>query len=670
MEMDLSEEQLELLSSNISAEELEEALTLLLLESGESDVDLEELGDFCRMAKDCGGDLTKLYFRTHEPVSIKQFITDPYFLNYKIVDEPEDDEEDKHRQIGIWRPVFDDMVKVINGGYTEVILTGAIGTGKTTHAQILSAYDLYLLSCERYPQLRFGLLPGRSIQQVCLNVTDTLAKRVTYGEYVTMLDGIKYFKDHFARKPDNKSEMLFPRGVRVNYAAAFSGKIMGENTIGGIVDELNFMNIVKESKKQRDGGEFNQAIAVYRALSRRLKSRYDVGDDTSLPSHLCLVSSKGYPDDFTEQRITEIEEDNDGRSVVFNHPQWEVKKRAIFKKQPWFRVEIGNDRNNTRIVPKGEKPRAKSEVIKVPEFYRSEFKKDPEGALRDFAGRATLTITPFFGNREKVWEMGDLFNELEYQSPFVDRMIDLTKGYPALLEGYEVPNPEVWRACHIDLALTRDYCGIAVGHVYKTDFVRKRDKHRDKMDVEEVPFVAYDVVLTIKPPKKGEIQFTDIRNILYLLRDLGLPIKWVTFDQFQSKDSQQMLRRKGFKTGQLSVEDLATYEDFKQAVYEGRIASPEHPIAFTEMCKLEADYKKGKVDHLPNERKDTADGMCGVYTFLVRKRSSWRTSNADASERDDRDNDTPLDTKRPRPSTTRRSVERRSVGKRPNSVRR
>lgn len=634
MELRLSEEQIELLQTNISAEELEEALTIMLLEAGQTESDLDELEGFCRAVRDCGGDLSKLLFRTHEPVDIETFITDKYFLGYKIIDDVGED-DDKHQNIGIWRPLFDDIKTVIEGGYTEIVEGGAIGIGKTTKAQIVLAYDIYRLSCEAYPQLRFGLLPGFSIQQVCMNVNEKLAKRVTYGQYSRMIDRIRYFKEHFPRKKDNESEMLFPKGIRVNYCAAYSAAIMGENTIGGVVDELNFMSIIKESKKKRDEGEFDQAVEVYTGLSRRLKSRYDVGEDDNLPSHLFLVSSKGYPGDFTEKRIKEIKEANDGRSIAFAHRQWEVKKRRIFKTQPWFLVEVGNDRHNTRILKKKDEPRKKAKIVKVPKFYLDDFKKDPEGALRDFAGESTVTITPFFGDRERVWEMSDIFAKLGMVAPFMEHVIDLKKGLPQLNPDYEVVNPSCPRAAHIDLAVTRDYCGISIGHVYKTDFVRRRNKKTDRLATEELPFVAYDLVFTIKPPKGGEIEFTEVRNIIYLLRDLGLPVKWVTFDGYQSRDSRQMMRKKGFKTGELSVEKIEPYEDFKQAVYEGRCAAYEHVLAFTELCKLEADYKAKKIDHLPNESKDTADSMCGVYTSLVSRRSAWRAMAS--TEEDDED---------------------------------
>ena len=43
-------------------------------------------------------------------------------------------------------------------------------------------------------------------------------------------------------------------------------------------------------------------------------------------------------------------------------------------------------------------------------------------------------------------------------------------------------------------------------------------------------------------PRGGEIEFENIRRLLYVLRDkLIMPIKWVSFDKFQSTDSMQIL---------------------------------------------------------------------------------------------------------------------------------
>ena len=44
----------------------------------------------------------------------------------------------------------------------------------------------------------------------------------------------------------------------------------------------------------------------------------------------------------------------------------------------------------------------------------------------------------------------------------------------------------------------------------------------------------------MKPPPGGEIVYENIRKLMYMLRDkLKMPIKWVSFDQYQSTDSSK-----------------------------------------------------------------------------------------------------------------------------------
>src|ERR1700678_1794699 len=99
------------------------------------------------------------------------------------------------------------------------------------------------------------------------------------------------------------------------------------------------------------------------------------------------------------------------------------------------------------------------------------------------------------------------------------------------------------------------------------------------------------MLLEIKPPSNGEIQFENIRQLLYTLRDkMKLPIKWVTFDTFQSKDSMQLLHTAGFITGIRSMDvDTLAYDIAKQAFYDDRISAPHHPKAMKELVRLEID---------------------------------------------------------------------------------
>jgi hypothetical protein len=85
-------------------------------------------------------------------------------------------------------------------------------------------------------------------------------------------------------------------------------------------------------------------------------------------------------------------------------------------------------------------------------------------------------------------------------------------------------------------------------------------------------------------------------------------LRWFTFDGFQSADSIQTLRTKGFMTGTQSVDrKSAPYQINKMALYDGRLEIPEYPKLLKELISLEKDAQTGKVDHPVNGSKDIAD---------------------------------------------------------------
>ena len=77
-------------------------------------------------------------------MGIKEFICSPHYLN-----------KDKE----IYPGVLEAAEELNTGRYVEAIMTGGIGSGKTTLALYTNAYQLYLLSCMRSPHKQFGLDP-------------------------------------------------------------------------------------------------------------------------------------------------------------------------------------------------------------------------------------------------------------------------------------------------------------------------------------------------------------------------------------------------------------------------------------------------------------------------------------------------------------------------------
>ena len=159
------------------------------------------------------------------------------------------------------------------------------------------------------------------------------------------------------------------------------------------------------------------------------------------------------------------------------------------------------------------------------------------------------------------------------------------------------------RFCHIDLALSKDSAGVSIGHV-------PGFRHMNRGDyVETLPIIQFDMILEVRPPRGGEIEFENIRKLIYTLRDsMKVPIKWISFDQFQSRDSMQIMHQQGFMVGYQSMDiDTMAYDVTKQAFYDGRILAPLHAKARKEMITLEIDTKKNKIDHPPQGSKDVSE---------------------------------------------------------------
>jgi hypothetical protein len=104
----------------------------------------------------------------------------------------------------------------------------------------------------------------------------------------------------------------------------------------------------------------------------------------------------------------------------------------------------------------------------------------------------------------------------------------------------------------------------------------------------------------------------------------SLNIRWVSFDSFQSRDSIQQLRRKGFQSDLRSVDrDTTPYDFTKSALYDGRVNLPKDDFLLSELLGLEVDHQRGKIDHRPNASKDVADALAGVVHGLSTLQETW-----------------------------------------------
>lgn len=529
------------------------------------------------------------------PVDIKTFITSPEYLG---------------KQDEIYPAVMEALIELNNGQYQEAVLTGAIGTAKTTIAVLTQAFQIYLLSCLRYPHKQFGLDPSSEIVIVFQSINERLAKSVDYARLKALIDASPYFKNHFDYDHRIESELKFPNRIIVKPVTGDVAGAIGQNVIGGVIDEINHMARTTKSLKAVDGLQYDQATALYNSISRRRKSRFMKCG--ILPGVLCLVGSKRFPGQFSDERMEAAKKD--ATIFVYDKRTWDVLPADRFS-GIWFTVFIGDDARQPRILNPDEKlDTANSEqLMKVPVEYLEDFKRDIHEALREVGGISTMAVHPFFTNREKVaacfGRRRSIFNKTN-----VDYSTDELWCYLKRFEDLDQP-----RLVHIDLALTGDSAGLCIGYV--KGFV---DVKRGNQTVGKMPLINIDATLRIRPPRNGEIDFERIRRTLFTLRERGLNIEFATLDSFQSRDTIQILNSKGIKSSLSSVDKtLQPYDVLKTALLEGRVRIPADNFLLSELLGLELDIQKGKVDHSPRGSKDVADALAGVVYGLTWKRYFW-----------------------------------------------
>jgi hypothetical protein len=386
---------------------------------------------------------------------------------------------------------------------------------------------------------------------------------------------------------------------------------LGQNVLCATIEEVNFMARVEGSRRAPDREAYDQAESIYRDVENRRKSRF--ARFGRLPGLLCLVSSSRYPGQFTDQKIKEAK--SNPRIYAFNYPTWGTKPKETFSGST-FRVFVGDAVRRGRIVVDDETLPVEDQerTIAVPVEFRENFERDTIEALRSLAGVSILASRPFLLDAERVSRcFGRRPSILN-----VDETAGLHSGavitYPARFE-----RPDLPRFVHVDLGLSRDAAGIACGFV--REFVTTSTGER-------APVIILDFVLRVLPPPNAEIEFAGVRRLLSRLRDEGLPIRWVTFDLFQSADSRQILAQHGFTTGYQSIDRVQSgnagpYDVLKTALYDQRIEAPNHRVALRELLSLEQDARTGRIDHTPHGSKDCGDAIAGVVYGLARRREVY-----------------------------------------------
>lgn len=558
------------------------------------------------------------FYCTHGVESIKQFLT--YEEDPVGVREFVESKQYLDRKGVLWPVVMDELEELCCGKYDVAVLTGAIGTAKTTVAVYAVAYMVYQISVIRNPHKMFDLIDTDEIVIVFQSLRKSQAEEVGFTRFKNLVDTAPYFNGRFCRNKELSSEAKFPKRLVVKPLSGSVTAAIGNNVIGGFVDEVNFMAVIENSKQSVGSDDtFDQAKAIYRAIMRRRESRFlRPGTSGQLPGILCLGSSKQYPGEFTETIIKQAEAEKARagytHTFVYDKRRWDVKPED-YRDGKWFNVFIGDETRRPRILQDGEDVSVEDEslVMEIPEDHRRAFEDDLLNALRDVAGVSTQALHPFIPNTEKIAVVfGKVTSVLTAEwCDFKDAKIGLDVD--------QISRPAEPRFIHVDLGKTKDSAGVACCYVDK--FV---EIQRSETEVETWPLVRFDFVLEVRPPKNNEIPYDKIRSLIYALRENGMNVRWASLDTYQSVDFLQLVRQRGIATVPQSVDtDLRPYTFLKTAIYDGRVHAPAHQRAQAELSRLEWNIVKNIVDHPPSFSKDVADAMAGALFGLTMRLEVW-----------------------------------------------
>lgn len=552
----------------------------------------------------------------NEPVPIEKWLESEYYLGKTVAKDLRD----------FWKQ---EIAQVINKRCIEWIITGSIGGGKTYAAIQLLLYKIHEIMCLRDPTAYYN---AQSIVFGFFSILMNLVQSVEYQMFKTFVSESPYWCDivNLDIQEGNSYKVQravfnFPKKVRFAFGSR-AVHSLGQDLYAGLMDEVAFSNSL----------EAKQIVDLYANVRRRLDSRYLNTETGSLPGVLCVVSSANYDGDWLD---THIRKSKDKRGTHTSSAALYVAKGPF--KGDTFRVLVGDKLHQSKIIdhdvdldaltckPSDEQIPPDARIENVPVALYERYIEDLEGSLKDISGIALFSTSPLIPQRERVRACVDtsrehpftvvepsvdIFdNEMTLESVFEpDKLFEQVDAYRKVYTPRV--NPGAPRFVGVDLALKHDGVGLAVCHTSGLKEVRRFDSEGNRF-TEYAPIVYYDLLLRVKPPKGSEIDISKIRSFIFMLREMGMPIAFVSADTYQSSDFLQICAKQGLEVKQISVDrpPCDPYLALKEAILDGRVSYYQYEPFLNEIMTLQRDWEKKKVDHPPNGSKDCSDAAAQAY---------------------------------------------------------
>lgn len=552
-----------------------------------------------------------------------------------------------------------DLVQVLTpeNQIFEWICSGGIGTGKTTASQLAQMYKMYYLSCLRRPAEFFGLMETTIMVFMFFSLTMDKAETGVYANFKEMLERSPYFIDKFPTKKSTRRkwgtengeqarDLQFPKGLRVMRGSKLS-HALSLSVFSGILDEVNFRGKKTISEEE----DMDSAVQIYEETASRIASRFQSKGIT--PGILCTVSSKKATTDFIDRHIEKVRSDPEMREHVYvsDYRVWDVKPSYKYSGKRFF-IKIGGSSKTSYVISPGTEEdgfyrplyemglkadrrfpdhHLPKNIMSIPEEYMGFFKRDFPRAMQNIAGLSTAPFGLLFDD-PRVLVRG--FSE-DRTSPFGMEVLEIgVRGGQSIKSFFDwqavtlhdgrnrMPKwyPRATRFAHVDLAKgRRDAVGVTMGCVSNIVWVEVLDVDGNVVRVPR-PEIFIDFSIRIRAPQGDEVFFDEIRQFFGWLRDsMNYKLRLISYDQWNSIDSFQLLNKQGFDTRYVSVDrNTRAYMLLKETIVEDRLKCYRYLPLYEELMHLIYDQEHDRVDHPQftplgyRGAKDVADSLAGT----------------------------------------------------------
>lgn len=529
------------------------------------------------------------------PVDIMTFICDDRFLG-------------KSTRQGtsiypFWKKKYVEIFDT-NKDYLEIVLTGAIGIGKTRTAVVCLCYLLYLIMCLKNPHEFFKFNEGDEITIAFCNITLELAEGVAFKTMHEYLINSPWFLNRGIVTGKKNLRYNPPKHITLSYGSN-AGHFLGKQIYAALMDECDFTRSALKGVDVLTAQ--NGIMTTYTQIKERINSRFIV--DGKCYGRMFLVSSKKSEHDFLESYVRKMLENPEEakKMLVVDEPQWVVKPDDTYSGKK-FKVAVGNKMLSSYVIPndytendlQGITAQGYT-IIDVPIEMKQSFVLNINTALMNLAGISVIGATSYFNYA--LFKRCYLSNVVK---PFPSEVLEIGLHDKKEILQFFNPDfiPEDLKArpqfIHLDTSLKGDITGISDVCILGEKLTKQYQGAEEIVSKERCYRHLFSI--GIKAPTGDEISLEKTRQFIYGLKRLGFNLKRISIDGFQSADTRQILETNGFDAIIISMDKLKDgeqpgYSVTRSAMNDGRVGMIQYDRLENELVRLQRDSTTGKVDH-------------------------------------------------------------------------